>query len=387
MIFRRALALACLAPLLGAWIWQPAHAGQTRSFRIGVCLSLTGEFSASGKKALAGVKMRVEEHNSTVGPDGARIYLVVRDDRSDAATAAGIVEELATKDRLAVIIGPLSTNLMRGMRDAAHRLKVVLVSPSVTSPQIGRDRDWAFRLLFDDGFQGVALARYLYRDLGVKRVASLVNRHLAYANSVNQAFKKEFEALGGSMVREEFYEWVADEDDEMDFAPALDRLAGADPQMVLLPNNSTDIAAIVRQAFDSKLSVPFCGGDTWLHETILESAGNKVKDAVFVSGIDYESGTPEMKHFLDLYDHSYDPDAQPASVLGYDCVSLVLEALKKGGDAESIRDALYAIRDFPLATGVITIHPERGSEKSAYIRRIVEKDNAFVSETVAVVKP
>lgn len=363
-----------------------APAGEVRTIRVGVCLSLTGEFRQSGLKALAGVRMRMEDHNA--GPNTAfRVGLVIRDDSSDPATAAAIVEELAGVEGLQVIIGPLSTNLMRGMREVAARRKVVLVSPSVTSPQIGRGRDWAFRLLFDDEFQGVALARYLARQVKAKRAVSLVNKRLAYANSVNAAFKRVFEEEGGKMVREEFYEWVADEEGGFDFLPALKRLLAEKPDAVLLPNNSTDVTTIIHQSLELGSKPFFCGGDTWLHENILLSGGNNVEGAVFVSGINYDSGTAAMRRFLKLYDESNDPDAQPASVLGYDAASLVLEALRSGDDAETIRDALYRLKDFQLATGVITIDPERGSEKTAYINRIVKKGDKFAAETVAEVKP
>lgn len=355
--------------------------------RIGVSLSLTGEFAAAGRKALAGIRMRVDDHNFRAAADAPRITLAVRDNKSDLKTAIRNMEELATEDNVPAIIGPLPSNLMISMRDTVNRLGVVLLSPSVTSPRIGRDGDWAFRMLFDDEFQGVALARFLYRKQGARKVAAIVNQRLAYANSVTQAFRRVFEEEGGKIVAEEFYEWVADEDQEFDFRGILRKAAAANPDFILLPNNSVEVAAIIRQSYQEGVKARFCGGDTWLHENILVSAGFNVEGAFFVSGINYDADTPAMRRFLDLYDNSHDPEAQPSSVLGYDAMSLIIEALKNGRDAQSIKEGLEKIENFPLATGSITIHPQRGSEKSAYIHRIDDEDGEFVQRIIDVVNP
>ncbi len=379
-IFFTAIALFLLAPTFPAFAAQPA-------VRIGVSLSLTGEFSAAGRKALAGLRMRVDDHNSRAGSGAPRITLVVRDDESNLDVALRNLEQLATADKVPAVIGPLPSNLMLSMKDTANRLGVVLLSPSVTSPRIGKDGDWAFRLLFDDEFQGVALARFLYRKQGVRTTAAIVNKRLAYANSITNAFHRVFEEEGGTIVAEEFYEWVADEDQDFDFSDVLQKVAAANPDFVLLPNNSVEVAAIIRQSYQEGVKARFCGGDTWLHENILLSAGFNVEGAFFVSGINYEADTPAMKRFLELYDNSHDPEALPSSVLGYDAMSLIIEALKTGHDAASVKEGLYKIKNFPLATGSITIDPQRGSEKSAYIHRIDDEDGEFVQSIIDVVNP
>ncbi|MCC8179860.1 MAG: ABC transporter substrate-binding protein [Planctomycetes bacterium] len=360
-------------------------AGSANAVRIGVCLSLSGEFSASGKKALAGMRLRMQMHNEAPGTVGP-VELVIRDDGSKADQAKQVVSELIHDEKVQLILGPISTNLILGLRDMARENEVVLISPSVTSPLVGRDGDWAFRLLFDDEFQGVALARYLYRELGVRRVASIVNERLSYAKSVNSAFRRVFEEEGGEITTEQMYVWVASEEQEHDFTDVLHAAADSQPDMILLPNNSVDISTITRQSLGIvDPAVDFCGGDTWLHENILYSGGNNVEGSIFVSGIDYDADS--MQQFMYLFDQSNDPDAQPSSVLGYDTMSLALEGLKNGTTGREIRDGLYKVRDLKLATGGITIDPVRGSEKTAYIHRIIEQNGEFVSTIIDEVRP
>lgn len=364
------------------------ESAEVKTVRVGVCLSQTGAFSESGRKAIAGVRLRFDEFNRHAERTGYRVEMVLRDDKSDAATAEGVVRELAVGERVPAIIGPLSTNLMMGMRAAAAEHKVVLISPSVTSPKIGHNRDWAIRVLFDDEFQGVALARFLTRKLGVKRAAAIINDRLAYSGSVFGSFKENMDKEGGEIVCEEHYSWVADDARGYDFTEILRRVEAAEPDIVVLPVNSADVISIVSQATRLGGVSRFCGGDTWQHESVLVSSGNNLEDSYFISGINYDSGTAEMERFISLFDNSNDPDAQLSSVLGYDAASLFIEGLLRGGaDGGAIRDALYTVRNFELATGTITIDPERGSEKTAFIHHITREGGGFVSKIIDSIEP
>lgn len=364
-----------------------AEAGQIRTLRFGVSLSLTGEFSEAGKKALAGIRLRVDDFNANSAITGLRLEPVVRDDKSNREQAVANVEYLATREKVPAIIGPLSTNLMMAMRERAHELEVVLISPTVTSPQIGKNRDWAFRLLFDDEFQGVALARFLVRKQNMKRTAAIINDRLAYAVSVYGAFKENIEKEGGRVVREEHYKWVADESRMYDFTDILKRTAEVEADIVLLPVNSTEIAAIIHRSTQLGLKMRFCGGDTWQHEHVLVASGNNVEDAFYISGVNFDADTPAMRRFRALYDSSNDPSLQLSSVLGYDATSLLIEAFKSATDAQGIKDALYRVKVFELATGTITIDPERGSEKTAYIHQVSMERGNFEASIIGEIKP
>lgn len=377
--------LLLILPL--ALLAATANCGKPEVVRIGVCLSLSGGFQESGRKALAGVRMRVDDFNSRADETDVRLELVVRDDASLPGTAARMVRELAVEEKVPAIIGPLSTSLMLEMRPIAREFGVVLISPSVTSPEIGKEGDWAFRVLFDDAFQGVILAKFVRHTLGLRLAGLIINDQFSYAGSVAEAFAEQFRREGGRVKVEEHYSWVVDEESDYDFSTILDRVVAADPDIVVLPLHSIEVASVIRQSTLSGFEARFCGGDTWQHEVVYLSSGNKLDGSFFVSGIDFDSGSTEMVKFRYLYDHSHDPDAQLTSVLGYDAASLVIEGLKNGRDGESIRAGLYKIRNLELASGTITIDPQRGSEKSAFIQRIDWVNDLFASTVIEEIKP
>ncbi len=379
--FLAAVILTALLPCL------PSAASEVPVVRIGVALSTSGELAESGKKFIAGIRLRMEDFNRNAAEHGYRLDLVFRDPQSTTGRAVDAVTSLIEDEGVQAIIGPMSTTLMLAMAPVVREKQVVLISPSVTSPQIGYDGDWCFRVLFDDRFQGVALARYVREKLGYDRAGAILNDRFAYAKSVFDAFRDRFIAEGGAIVAEEHYSWVADEDRMYDFSEIFTRIADIRPEIILLPVHSTEVAAIIRESLRTGVSLQFCGGDTWHHENVLYSSGNNVENSYFISGIDFDSNSPEMRRFLSLYDASNDPAAQPTSVLGYDALSLLIKAMENGHSAAEIHEGLYGIRDFEIATGTITIDPERGSEKSAFVHKIEFLGAEFIANVVDEIKP
>lgn len=379
---------AFAALLISVCLASVCRSGDSGTVKIGVILSLSGELRKAGRVALAGVRLRLNDYNACRDPGQPALELVVHDDESNPGKAVQGVLRLAADAGVPAIIGPLSTNIMLAMRDSVNATGVVAISPSVTSPRIGRNRDLCCRLLFDDEFQGVVLARFLAQRQKMLNAAAILNQRYAYAASVFATFKAEFERLGGRIVAEERYEWPSpDSDEEYDFTDIIQAVGRSNPDVVLLPDHSGEVAAAIRCSTRLRAGLRFCGGDTWQHEEVMLSSGHDLENAFFVSGADFESGTPEMRKYIELFDLSNDPDAQLMSVLGYDALSLLIEAMKNGHDSVSIRDSLYSIRNFRLATGTITVDPEGGSEKTAYIHRINMYRGAFRSRVIDEIEP
>ncbi|MCC8166597.1 MAG: ABC transporter substrate-binding protein, partial [Planctomycetes bacterium] len=244
----------------------PAAASDVPVARIGVALSTTGELAESGRKFIAGITLRMDDFNKDAERHGYRIELVFRDPESTTAGAVAAVTSLIEEEGVHAIIGPMSTTLMLAMVPVVREKQVVLISPSVTSPLIGYNGDWCFRVLFDDRFQGVALARYVRERLDYSRAAAILNDRFGYAKSVFDAFRDRFIADGGAIVAEEHYAWVADEDRMYDFSDIFTNIARERPEIILLPVHSTEVAAIIRESLRPGLPLQFCGGATWHHD-------------------------------------------------------------------------------------------------------------------------
>jgi branched-chain amino acid transport system substrate-binding protein len=77
---------------------------------IGEYESLTGAEATFGQSSTNGLKLAVEEINSSGGLLGKQIKLITYDDQGKPSEAATVVQKLINKDRVAAIIGEVASS-------------------------------------------------------------------------------------------------------------------------------------------------------------------------------------------------------------------------------------------------------------------------------------
>lgn len=360
-----------------------AFSGEKDVVRIGVCLSLSGEFQEYGRIGMSGVNIFLEERKEREGVSGPEIRLIVRDDKSDPALAAAMVRELA-QEGVQAIIGPSVTGMAPGMIEVAREHKIVLISPTVTSPLYGKRDDWFFKVMPDDHSQGVALANFFSKGMEYRTAAVALNGNFDYGLASLESFRKTFTENGGQVLADERYSWDMNPDAPPDFSALVKKLKALAPEVVLLPGYAEDAALIVREAEKQGYFPTFAGGEAWMNLKALEAAGEAMDDCYYVGGFDINAVSPQAKRFILFYDRSADPHSEPSSVNGYDCMLLLEEGMRRGGNTgEGIRDALFRLKNFPLVSGKISFNPTLGSDKTIYIHRLFHSGMHLMTEVAA----
>ncbi len=375
--------------LLTFFLVSPAavQAGEVTTVRIGVCLSMTGEFAQYGPLNYAGITLFADNWNRRSGENGLHLELVLRDDKSDPAVAAAIVDEFADMGDVPVIIGPITSANMLKMVPRARERKIPLVSPAATNPALGNYDDWAFRVQPGEDYQGQVLARFFRGGLAAETAAALVNTRYEYGIGLAGSFQYEFTKRNGAVLVIEDINWDFDAG-VFDFSDIIDRMRAADPEVVLLSGFADEAIAFIQQASEKGWQPIFCGGDSWLNPQVLQEAGAGLDDSYYIGSADLYANNAEARRFIQLLDRSEDPDLQTFSVFGYDSMMVVARALRDGArTSEAIRDYLYDLRDFPMVSGTISCTRESGLEKTLYIYRISRVGDDFYSELVAVMEP
>ncbi|MCD7896673.1 MAG: ABC transporter substrate-binding protein [Planctomycetaceae bacterium] len=353
------------------------------TIRVGVCLSMTGEFAQYGPLNFAGIKLFADHWNRRAAENGVRIELVLRDDKSDPVAAAAIVDEFADMGDIPVIIGPVTSANMLKMVPRARERKIPLVSPAATNPALGNYDDWAFRVQPGEDYQGQVLARFFRGGLAAETAAALVNTRYEYGIGLAGSFQYEFTKRNGAVLVIEDINWDF-EAGSFDFSDIIDRMRAADPEVVLLSGYADEAIAFIQQASEKGWQPVFCGGDSWLNPQVLQEAG----DSYYIGSADLYANNAEARRFVQLLDRSDDPNLQTFSIFGYDSMMVVARALQDGArTSAAIRDYLYNLRDFPMVSGTISCTRESGLEKTLYIYRISRVGDDFYSELVAVMEP
>src|SRR6185295_18419082 len=99
------------AVIAGALLFaNAAHAADP--IRIGLSLSLTGPTAPAGKQVQVGLEIWRDDVNARGGLLGRPVELVYYDDQANPANAPGIYAKLLSVDKVDLLIGPYSTNVI-----------------------------------------------------------------------------------------------------------------------------------------------------------------------------------------------------------------------------------------------------------------------------------
>src|SRR5262245_34446050 len=107
--------LACAARLACAVAFLTtlmATAPAQNPMRVGLAISLTGPTAPAGKQVLAGLEIWRDDVNAKGGLLGRPVQLVFYDDQANPANAPGIYAKLMSVDKVDLLIGPYSTNVI-----------------------------------------------------------------------------------------------------------------------------------------------------------------------------------------------------------------------------------------------------------------------------------
>lgn len=104
--------------------------------KIGISLSLSGDFSDPGKFAQQGYKLWAKTVNAKGGVLGRKVQLIIQDDASSPTQAATNYQNFITKNKVDLVFGPFSTLLTAPSAAVAHRYGYAFIEPAGGGPAV-----------------------------------------------------------------------------------------------------------------------------------------------------------------------------------------------------------------------------------------------------------
>jgi ABC-type branched-subunit amino acid transport system substrate-binding protein len=114
------------------------HAQTGQPLRIGSTLSLTGPLAPAGAIQKVATEVFVDELNSRGGLLGRKVEWVLKDDQSRPDLARTLYEQLATVDRVDLLMGPYGTASILSAMGVAQRYGKILIHNSFGTPRLAR---------------------------------------------------------------------------------------------------------------------------------------------------------------------------------------------------------------------------------------------------------
>jgi branched-chain amino acid transport system substrate-binding protein len=228
------------------------------------------------------------------------------------------------------------------MAPIVNEKKVVLISPSATSPDITtKGGDYVFRTAPSDAFQGRVAAEYAYSKLG-KRKAAVISESTDYAQGLRKVFVTRFGELGGAVASNEVFN-----PGETNFQAIVTKALRVQPDLLyLVPQAPASGYNILKQVRNQGGTAQVLAGEVLADRAAVKENAATL-EGIIVTEPAADTSVPATKTFLDAYTAKYGEPAFPAYQTGaYDITYLARDAIvAAGNDGEKIRGWLAESAD------------------------------------------
>lgn len=361
-----ALSLTLTATLLAGC---SKSASNTNDIKIGINYELSGDVATYGQSSVDGITMAIDEINAAGGINGKKIVPVKYDNKSEPAEATTLATKLMTKDKVLAVLGPATSGSFKAEIPVGIKNKIPVASGSATADDVTVDasgvKDYAFRICFNDSYQGTAMANFAFKNLSKKKAVIIMDSSSDYGKGLAENFQKTFEAAGGTIVSKEAY--VAK---DTDFNAILTKIKGKDFDVIFIPGYYNEAGLIIKQARAQGINVPVLGADGFDSPTLLKLAGASALNNVYYSN-HYSSldQDPVVQKFIKDFKAKYNKEPDAFNALGYDLAKFVADGIKRSSklEGEAVKTALAETSNFVGVTGSFSVDKNHNPVKSIVV--------------------
>jgi branched-chain amino acid transport system substrate-binding protein len=284
-------------------------------------------------------------------------------------TAVSAAHKLINQEGVAAIVGPMFSSNAIPVSEVAEAAHIPMLSPTSTNPKTTLNKQFIFRASFVDDFQGAAMARFAYDELGGRKSAVLYDIASEYNKGLAAAYQTAFESLGGQIVAMQTYTTDKNED----YSQQLTVIQALDPDILFLPNYTDDVLLQGQQAREMGIDALILGGDSW--EGARLAAQPAFEYSFFSGHYCRDKSIPNIRDFSERFETLYGREPNGLMALTYDSMQLLFAAMQTQTEvtSETIRDGLYQI-EYQGITGTIKFEETGDPIKSVAIWQISEGD-------------
>jgi len=301
------------------------------------------------------------------------VTVVVMDDEGEPS-GAGVAMASLSDSGVVGVVGPLTADALAAAAEERRGL-VPIISPFASTTPGGAEA--VYSLSGPDPGGARAVAAYAW-ELGLERVA--VVRPATEAAKVDaEAFLEEFRQLGGTGLPEVVYDSGA-----TFFQPQFDQVASQLPDGLFLPLSPADIQLLAPQftyyGLDT-LGIQVLGTSGWTADEIVQEVDPRHTDGVIASTTRVsQEETEAFQAFRAAYETLFQKTLRSqVPAFGFDAAGLLLTALRaRPKDPQAFLQALEEIRDFPGATGRLSIEDGR-ILREPHLVRIQNRELIYIS--------
>jgi branched-chain amino acid transport system substrate-binding protein len=317
--------------------------------KIGVLLPYTGVLSVQGIDTTHGMELYLKKVGQKAG--GREIQLLNEDDEAKPDVALTKLKKLVERDRVDLLVGPVSSVVALAIRNYVHDSGVPLVVPVaftrvLTSPQQASPN--IFRIAETTDQSDYPMGAWMVKHTKYRKVVVMATDFVAGRHAV-EAFMAGFKAAGGEIVKEIYAPL-----NTPDFAPYLAQAGSLQADAVYAWFAGADAIRFVKQYKEYGLPgrMALTGHGVLVDDTILPAIGDAALGIVTMSSYSAALGSSVNQAFVREYEQAHKTWPSRYSEAGWVTAQLITAALDdlkgdlsdRGRVGEALRRALPRIK-------------------------------------------
>ena len=333
-----------------------------------------------GLRMLHGAQLALEEWNARGGYGGKPFRLMLHndydnwqagavygDDRPTDPTIWGSASNEAVKmiydDKDWAIFGSISSESTHIILRVALKAEIPIVNSASTDPTIPETYvPWFFTDLQDDRVQCYTLARRIFTELGLKRVALLrVNNR--YGRFGVLKMRDAARRLGHPIVIEQKFL-----PGDTDFSRQLQVIKDSRADAIVLWADEISAGRILKQMRDAGMKQRVFGAYRTLGPGMLAEAGPAAEGFQAVFPYDPTRNDSRWLDFNRRFEERFHEKPDAFASLAYDAMNALLDSICKAGlNRARIHDALADIEEYDGVTGHMVFDPNQKNVAPMYL--------------------
>jgi len=338
-----------------------------------------------GTRMMDGAQMAIDEANAAGGYGGKPFKLISHNDYDNwqnSAAATGAAKDSAIwgaasndavrmiyDDKVWAMFGSISSESTHIALRLTLKAETPLVNSASTDPTIPETIiPWYFTDLQDDRVQGYTLARHIYTELGLKRVAILrVNDR--YGRFGVLKFRDASRRLGHPVVIEQKFTRG-----DTDFRRQLQVIEDSRVDAIVLWTDIAPAAMILQQMRELGMKQRVFGSHRTIGDELLKLAGPAAEGFEAVFPYDPTRSDPRWTSFVARYQARYHEMPDHFAALAYDQMHILLDAICRAGlNRGRIRDALTGLASYKGVTGDMVFDPNCKNIAPLFLARVHDR--------------
>ena len=355
-----------------------ASSSDEKTLLIGGTGPLTGDYATYGISVRQGAQIAVDEINEKGGVNGYTVKLEVEDDQADPQQAVQAYAKLMDNG-MNLSLGSTTSGACVALVKEAKEDGIVTMTPSASQKE-ATAFDNNFRVCFLDPDQGTYSADFIKENNLATKVAVLYDKSNTYSVGVYEAFAKEAEKLGLSIVTTQAFT----DSSNTDFSSQIQAVKNSGAELLFMPFYQQEAAAVLMQAQGVLENVTYFGVDGM--DGVLEKLGTEnqaiANGVMLLTPFSASSSDPTVANFVAKYKEKYNTTPDQFAADAYDAVYALCAAFEKAGletdDPEFNQAVAKAMTEIEVtgATGVMTWSADGECKKQA--KAVVISDGAYV---------